>query len=215
MSRSRNTEKIEIKAENKFDIESIKIIQRNPKKDDIHPLNKLDIKKFLLNIPSKYVYKLKVIELRPREGEPGKPWGQYRPSDSKIILYSHPLKTEDGSDYALNMAFASNRSISLLADLEEIDGKWFSVWSKEMLLLFYIEILAHEIGHHYYNVTKFQKKKPVGKFHEVVAESYKDKILSCIEPLAGFSNDKSEKIVFDKMLHEFVSKLKPDNKIDE
>ncbi len=206
MSRSRNTANLQVKSDLTFDVESIKLIRRKPRDGDIHPLEKFEIRGILNAIPSRFIYKLKTIELRPRKSLPGAPWGEYRPSDSQIILYSHPLIIEDGSDFALGMAFASNRSFSLLAEYKEENGKNYSIWTKEMLKLFYFEVLGHEIGHHYYRVTKFQKKKPEGKYHEVLAENYKDKILSYIEPLASFFNDKSENKLLNEGLHEFIRK---------
>jgi hypothetical protein len=206
MSRSRNTANLQIKSDLKFDPESIKIIMRKPKLGDIHPLDKNEIRGILDTIPSKFIYNLKIIEFRPRKFDPGKPWGEYRPSDLKIILYSHPLILENGSEFALNMAFASIRSMSLLADHKVENGKSYSIWTKEMLKLFYLEVLCHEIGHHYYGATKFQKKRPVGKYHEVLAQNYMEKILSFIEPVAKFFNDKSERKLFSDATHNFIRK---------
>lgn len=207
MSRSRNTERIENKANDSFSIDDIKLVRRKPFVADIHPLEKNDIKSILRSIPIKYLYKLKTIELRPRKNEPGNPWGQYLRSESKIILYSHPLIIEDGSEYALNMAFASNKSFSVLADIKNENGKDYSVWSKAMLQYFYIEILFHEIGHHYYTVTKFNKKPIYGKFHELVADLYKDKLFSQIEKLSALNSDSSERDRFKEAINNFINSI--------
>ncbi len=206
MARSRNTIQLDVKAETNFDSEMIRIIIRKPYIGDIHPLDRKDVKIILDSIPPKYTYKLKQIEFIPRNGNPGKPWGQYLPSESKIILYSHPLKMEDGSKFALNMAFASTRSLSLLADLQKKDGKSFSVWTKEMLKLFYIEVILHEIGHHYTKITQHQKKMPIGKYHEILAETYKTRLLLEIESLSDFYKDKSEKDILKELTTAFIEK---------
>ena len=113
---------------------------------------------------------------------------------------------EDGSEFALNMAFASTRSLSLLAELQKKDGKGFSIWTKEMLKLFYIEVILHEIGHHYTKITQHQKKMPVSKYHEILAETYKTRLLLKIDSLSDFYKDKSEKDILKELSTAFIEK---------
>lgn len=206
MSRSRNTYHIQTKAENSFDVESIKIIQKRPKHGDIHPLDKKIVGGFLRAIPSKFSYKLQSVELSARRAKPGHPWGLYRPSEAKILLYSHPLKMIDKEGYAVAMALISERGFSVLAESKEENGNRFSIWEKAQLQLFYFEILAHELGYHYYNVTKFQKKKPAARFHEISAESNKRKILKSQSSLLKIFGDSREKKQFWDAYVSFANK---------
>jgi hypothetical protein len=70
-----------------------RVIEREPRPGDIHPLPQSDLRAFLGVVPIDYTYNLRFVELRPRVSEEiGHPYGFYRFKERMIVLYSVPAR---------------------------------------------------------------------------------------------------------------------------
>jgi hypothetical protein len=137
-----------------------RILQRKPAAGDIHPLEKATIQKILRKIPPEYLYGLKGIELRAREGKPGKlKWGSplafYLPDEKTIWLYSHPTQgTIEGA--SLKEVREEFGCFSTLCEVEgHIEFNFFEIIGLKFLLA---RTLLHELGHHF--VEQYHCKNP-------------------------------------------------------
>ncbi|HEX4965370.1 MAG TPA: hypothetical protein VF173_31460 [Thermoanaerobaculia bacterium] len=127
-----------------------RIVERRPLPGDCHPVPAALLRRILKReVPLAYLLGLNRIELRPRSNNQiGKPFGQYRSSDKSIILYSLPL----------SWSWDFFPSVKLLAKMQNFFAKVDAspqgvqvTWpAREVLAMwFYIEVLGHELGHHY------------------------------------------------------------------
>ena len=125
-----------------------RIIERRPRRGDMHPLNGRAVRAILRQIPLEYLYGLSRIELRARTSDVGVPFGQYRRDEKAIILYSLPSLWIFPS---LNPTMRHSLS-RFYAKIEPTpEGLVCVTWPKDCLmsLWFYCEVMAHELGHHY------------------------------------------------------------------
>jgi len=157
MSKSVRTEPERIIAEHNLlrhsdgEIRLPRISQRKPAVGDIHPLEKATIRNILRVIPPEYLYGLKGIELRAREGKPGKlKWGStlglYLPDEKIIWLYSFPTQgsIEGASLQEVRNEFGYSINICKVGDHVE-----FNFVNIIGLRHRFARTLLHELGHHF------------------------------------------------------------------
>jgi hypothetical protein len=131
-----------------------RIIERKSRKGDIHPLNARLLRGALrLDVPLDYLYGLSRIELRARMGnEIGVPFGCYLTDEKAIILYSLPLSWcwQTAPPSLLNSM--SNLGAEIISSESKISVSWSD---KESLAVWlFIEVVGHELGHHFKNQYK-------------------------------------------------------------
>jgi hypothetical protein len=136
----------------------------------------------LAGVPAAYIYGLKAVELRPRQGEVGAPYGAYLPRDRTIWLYSCPPETwqftaEAWPDhtgilsYGARLAAHQEDPARVLVEWDDPDGVWKS----------YIHTLLHELGHHYVNQYRSSRGRPSSrKREEGLADLHYTKILDTL-----------------------------------
>lgn len=143
-----------------------RIITRRPSPGDIHPLEPNILRGALrLDAPVEYLYGLTAIELRARQGTGiGQPYGLYRPGEKSIVLYSLPLQWElpSASENVILKLRAFGASV-----LEE-DKRVVVSWNSRVRLAvwFFVDVVAHELGHHYRNQYKISVGRPGSMPHE-------------------------------------------------
>ena len=174
MSRSRNTEKesvwaaLRIGRDEEGELCLPRIVARQPKRGDIHPLPKSVLAGALKTIPVEYLYGLSHVELRARQGRIGDPFGAYRPGEKVIILYSLPKLwvvdlMSDGGQKDLE-AFGTRVS--------QHGRQWHVYWPSEagLAVWFFKEAVTHELGHHFCHQYENKRGRIRGvKFRETNA----------------------------------------------
>lgn len=146
-----------------------RIVERKPRRGDVHPLPKKLLSSVLHNLPPKYIYGLSRIELRARETKAiGQPYGVYLLDEKAINLYSLPV------EYELEY-LRSEREIELrqFGAIISKSGSISSIrWSEtgQLSHWYYCCILAHEIGHHFRNQYKQRRKIGSDIDEELVAD---------------------------------------------
>jgi hypothetical protein len=176
MSRSRNTEKESVRAKYRIardedgDVQLPRIIVRRPACGDIHPLPRnILVGALRFDVPIEYIYGLKRIELRARQGKHvGRYFAAYRRDEKGIILYSLPLQWTIET-------MPKNRKRELESWGVKIfrkDNKWQVHWPSEIELCmwYFTEVFTHELGHHFAEQYK-KKRGKIGsrKFRELNA----------------------------------------------
>jgi hypothetical protein len=139
---------------------SPRIVSRDPRQGDVHPLTKSGLTTTLDLIPATYLYGLSRIELLPLTAEIGQPFGRYRPSEKSIVLYSLPLRWEVGIS-----AEVARREVGKAGARVTTEGGLTVVtWDDHVLMSFWFlfEVLLHELGHHYRHQYRF-RRGPVGR----------------------------------------------------
>jgi hypothetical protein len=134
-----------------------RVIEREPRIGDVHPLRKQHIVAFLHKLPIDYLYGLKRIELRPRPSdEIGKPYGCYLVDEKIIILYSVPALQWQVSDKGAWLFELHG------AEIEAKQDAVFVHWKKPVDLAYFMyrEVFLHELGHHYDNQYRNKRKWP-------------------------------------------------------
>ncbi len=176
MSRSRNTEKenvwaaLRIGRDEEGEPHLPRIIVRQPRRGDIHPLPKALLVRVLKDIPVEYLYGLSRIELRARKGNKiGDPYGAYRPGEKVIILYSLPrLWVVDALPERGRKDMEACR-----ARVSQHGPQWHVYWPSEagLAVWFFQEVVTHELGHHFAEQYKKKRGRIQGvKFQEMNAE---------------------------------------------
>jgi hypothetical protein len=130
--------------------------RKRPRAGDVHPLDTWALRALLLRQPLEHLYGLKGVELLPRRGAIGEPFGVYRPAEKLIRLYSVPkIWPVAGRSRA---AFW----IKLGATYEEDREGARVVWKKsgDLAYWYYIGVLLHELGHHYSFQWRRKRKTP-------------------------------------------------------
>ena len=127
-----------------------RIIERKPLPGDLHPIPAAALRRLLKReVPLAYLHGLNRIELRPRSSnEVGSPFALYRRSEKSIILYSLPLEWF-WKPYPSAKLVARMQHFFAAVDVSS-QGVQVTWPGREVLMIwFYIEVLAHELGHHY------------------------------------------------------------------
>lgn len=175
MSRSRNTEKESVWAAMRIgrsqdgEAHLPRIIARQPRSGDVHPLPKSILTGALKTVPVEYIYGLSCVELRARKGKIGDPFGAYRPREKVIILYSLPRlwvvdRMSEGGQKDLE-AFG--------ARVSQQGRQWHIYWPSEagLAVWFFKEVVTHELGHHFAEQYKNKRGRIRGvKFREMNAD---------------------------------------------
>lgn len=152
-----------------------RVISRRPRAGDIHPMGRSLILRLLRQIPEKYIYGLARVELRAREGEIGKPFGLYLPRDKAIYLYSLPTTWHLPSLSKGMLAGLRQYFPQIEQKEKEVIVRWPSV--EVFMLWFFLEVFAHELGHHYRNQYRSKRKKSLRMLdHELVADLHARRI---------------------------------------
>lgn len=178
MSRSRNTENIRLKISKDDTEEHFRIIVKKPRIGDIHPISKTEILEYLEALPPEYLYHLKTIELLPRVHEPGQPYGNYISAEKRIVLYSHPLRVEYNWVYGFAFDLAEKEGLPVPSIISIDKQKFFMEWKPEVLKTQYLEhVLKFELDNHFNNISKKKQKPVISRFHELLAEVHKNKLV--------------------------------------
>lgn len=137
-----------------------RVIEREPRPGDIHPLPQSDLRAFLGVVPIDYTYNLRFVELRPRVSEEiGHPYGFYRFKERMIVLYSVPAREWF---FPLRLQhYAQGYLKSYRADAEITDMGVRVTWKQPKdLSLFMLHVLFHELGHHYNHQYRCKNSYP-------------------------------------------------------
>jgi hypothetical protein len=127
-----------------------RVIERKPRRGDAHPLSSAQVRRILARVPAEQHHGLQRIELRPRTTSVGKPFAEYRRDERIIVLYSLPA---DGwwlpSDFDLVPLRLDRYQARVSSDDTGSNISWRS--PSQLALWFWVEVLAHELGHHMRN----------------------------------------------------------------
>ena len=174
MSRSYRTQKREVIAKRNI-LERSKgkpnlprLVERKPRSGDSHPITKKYLRGALLNLPIEYLYGLRKIELLPRSAEVGSPYALYRPGEKSIQLYSQPMTWSTNNidfSYAKRLRDHWDAEVDTQEDTTTIS--WPSRERRE--LWFFMEVLMHQLGHHYQNQYRTRDKLTHYKTENMVA----------------------------------------------
>lgn len=127
-----------------------RVLVRKPRRGDVHALGPEMVRRILGRVPVEQLYGLKRIELRARAGALGDPFAYYLRDERAILLYSVP----DG-DWTLPWPHAADSlrlrryRARVRRHRDGVDVAWRSPIDRA--LWFWIEVLAHELGHHVRN----------------------------------------------------------------
>jgi len=152
-----------------------RVIVRKPRQGDIHPLTRKTIGNYLAHIPIEFIVNLKAVELSPRQGPVGHPPGRYEIDERRIRLYSAPADCWRIAAKRQNIVrFSAYLGAEIEPDGEEIVIRWPD---RTALELFYVDVLLHEIGHHYVHLDR-RRRKPPGRHadNEFRAELWKSRL---------------------------------------
>jgi hypothetical protein len=127
-----------------------RIVERKPRHGDLHPLSPAQIRRILMRLPAEQRHGLLRIELRARTAAVGKPFAEYRRDERVILLYSLP---RDGwwlpSAFDFEPLRLPRYGARVFAQPHGTSITWRS--PSALALWFWIEVLAHELGHHVRN----------------------------------------------------------------
>ena len=147
-----------------------RIIERKPRRGDIHPLPKFFIGRMIPDIPIEYLYGLRYIELRARENKSiGKPFAFYDRADRIMVLYSLPL------EWSLNgISEPLEQSVRrCYGTIVKDDGSVTVTWPRQFLMNFWFfdYVFCHELGHHFSEQYRHRQGRVEGRFYrEAVAD---------------------------------------------
>lgn len=176
MSRSRRTRPPRVVAEERApqtrEGERVlpRVVEREPRRGDSHPLSARWLRKALRErVPPEYLLGLKRIELRARESaEVGEPFGCYLSDERVIRLFSLPMSWETRSTYSDSV---TTRSFGIRSEALG-GGRLRLTWPNPTLRLawFYLEVFAHELGHHHQVQYRHRRKLGDRIRQELVAD---------------------------------------------
>ena len=153
-----------------------RIVQSRPRAGDTHPLSKAFVRGVLLNLPIEYLYGLRKVELLSRVStEVGIPYALYRLDEKEILLYSMPMSWtwKEASMDSLEIrkmrkwyavAIEQNQGITIQWPHESMRAMWF-----------YIEVFAHELGHHHRNQYQGRNRRASISDEELIASLHSNR----------------------------------------
>jgi hypothetical protein len=166
MARSFRTQQ-PVAAAKRREVQVPRIVTRRPRRGDRHPISARALRGILQReVPIEYLNGLERIELRPRTSAVvGDPFGCYLRDERVIILYSLPLQWTWDLDVSMSLLKSMYR---FFAEIEECDAGLTITWpAPEVLSMwFFIEVLAHELGHHYRNQYRIRRGSNRHRRHE-------------------------------------------------
>lgn len=144
-----------------------RIVTRKPRPGDVHPISAPALRGVLRReTPVEYLNGLARIELRPRaSNEVGAPFAFYLRDEKAIILYSLPMCwtwRERCSDSVLDGI------TRFYANVDEQESAMTVTWpaAEVLAMWFYVEVFAHELGHHYRNQYRIRRGSGRHRRHE-------------------------------------------------
>lgn len=156
MSRSHGTDKPAVRARRRIarDADGVpalpRVVALRPRRGDAHPLDGPQVRRLLGRLPLEQLYGIERVELRARIGGVGRPFAEYRRDERAVVLFSLPVDEwwlpRDFDAGPLRLARYQAR---VHAERSGTLVQWRSPAS--LALWFWIEVLAHEIGHHVRN----------------------------------------------------------------
>jgi hypothetical protein len=155
-----------------------RIVEREPRLGDVHPLPSGVLRRFLGWVPLAYLHSLRRIELRPRVSERvGRPFGLYDPSERMIILYSLPLSWTWPGFKRSSLLLRGMRAIGAAISVEAstVTVTWPS--PERLGAWFWREILVHELSHHYRQAFRGRRGKHGSGAEEIMATVYGDRLV--------------------------------------
>lgn len=154
-----------------------RIVTRRPRRGDLHPIPARALRNILrTEVPLEYLNGLERIELRPRlTAEVGDPFGMYERAEKMIVLYSLPMQWTWTTPVSRGMLREMRRFHARIdLDLDGIHVSWPA--PEALLMWFFIEVLAHELGHHYRHQYRIRRGGNRARRHEeYVAEIHSDR----------------------------------------
>ena len=155
-----------------------RVVQRKPRAGDVHPLKPEMLRVCLQVVPAAYLYGLKLVELRPRQGDVGAPYGEYRGGEKLIRLYSCPPRVWRFSSLIWPQHKGLLSRGACLAKHQDDPASVLVEWpDPDDLEMFYIHTLFHELGHHYVRQYRSSRGRPkTRKRNEIVADLHDLKI---------------------------------------
>jgi hypothetical protein len=189
MSKSYRTQKPSAAAARRMRIEEDgavalpRIIERLPRRGDVHALPADVLRGALrVDVPIEYLHGLRRIELRARTGEVGEPFGCYLPDEKVIILYSIPTSwTWHHTSAAPSIVRRMKRFYAQVKRSEsEVSVSWPA--SQVLGIWFFLEVLGHELGHHFRNQYRGRRSAPRLRIHEeLVAELHANRFETALK----------------------------------
>jgi hypothetical protein len=155
-----------------------RIVNRKPRTGDVHPLTRNQVWYYLLMVPPAYVYGLKAVELRPRKDAVGCPYGLYSPGEKRIWLYSCPSREWRFSEEIWPRHKGVLTSGAQIVTSENASNDVVVEWNDPIdIELLFVDVLLHELGHHYVNQYKSSRGKPATHSrNEAVADVHVKKL---------------------------------------
>jgi hypothetical protein len=127
-----------------------RIVERKPRRGDVHPLSPAAIRAFLRALPAEQLHGLRRVELRARVDDVGAPFAIYRREERDIILYSLP----PDEWWMTSLDGGCARDLRRVGATVVRHRHGVSIHFASMGMdLFLRDVLAHEIGHHVRNQT--------------------------------------------------------------
>jgi len=165
-----------------------RIIERKPAPGDVVPMTKAQIAQALAQLPVELYYGIKAVEVRPRNGEEGRPYATYVSSEKSIRLYSLPLTiqmpwTTRFQNRLFRTVGASVRCAKDAVFITFPDQAALSFW-------FYHDVFAHELGHHH----RAQYPSKSGRLGSTKSEEFLADQYTAWVPTGRFSPKKYETV---------------------
>jgi len=154
-----------------------RIVQRRPRRGDVHPLPSDLLPRFLSWVPLSYLHKLRRIELRPRVSEHvGRPFALYDRSERMVILYSLPLRWSWPGLKPSNGLLRGMRRAGATISVEAgtVTVAWPSV--RRLALWFGGEVVVHELSHHFRRAFRTRRGQHGFETEEIMACVYGDRL---------------------------------------
>ncbi len=177
MSRSRHTDpKFIIAARNAQRDEQgrvllPRIVERPPLVGDIHPVPRRKLALLISRLPAELYHGLSLIELSPRNGDIGQPYGEYFEGSKVIRLYSLPPVLHFDFIASKDRPFFEISGARISANERGYTVEWDDPYS--MGFWFYYRTVLHELGHHHRFQYRSKRGRPGRRLdEEIMADKY-------------------------------------------
>lgn len=124
-----------------------RVVEKAPRIGDIHPISRKTLSSMMRRLPLELWYGLKAVELCPRQGEVGVPFGSYSPSARTIRLFSLPEVLELKSIPRFDRALMDGSDAQVVAAGDGFRVCWDDLFG--MGFWFFYSVFVHELGHHH------------------------------------------------------------------
>jgi hypothetical protein len=142
------------------------ILVHRPRRGDVHPISGAVMRGVLrTEVPIEYLHGLQRIEMRPRMGEVGEPFAWYLPDERAILLYSLPEEWTWEPDVPEEYLAKLRRMFAeITVSKTSVHVRWPD--RAVLALWFFVEVLAHELGHHYRYQYRIRRGSARARQHE-------------------------------------------------